>query len=75
MKMTLKKLREMDESELPDSDHPFKKDITAEEFRAIIKESAKETIKVPALNPVTDEEWEIRKKEILEALNNSKNAY
>jgi hypothetical protein len=39
MKMTLEKLRNMDESEMADADHPFKKDITAEEFVEILNET------------------------------------
>lgn len=73
MKMTLEKLRKMNESELPDSDHPFKEDITAEEFAQIIEESAKETIKVKPLSPINDQEWEERKQEMLDALNRAKN--
>jgi len=73
--MTLEKLRNTDESKLPDSDHPFKKDISAKEFLAIIEESAKETIKVKAQNPVSDAEWNVTKEQILKALNNTKNPY
>jgi hypothetical protein len=72
MKMTLKKLRETDESKLPDSDHPFKKDITVEEFRAIINESAEQVRNVKPLKPRTDEDWHITKEQILKAMNNSK---
>lgn len=75
MKMTLEKLRNTDESKLPDSDHPFKKDITRDEFQSIIAESAKETIKVKALNPITKEQWHVTKEQILKALNNTKNPY
>ncbi|MFM9055987.1 MAG: hypothetical protein ACKOQY_04770 [Bacteroidota bacterium] len=63
----------MDESELPDSDHPFKEDITAEEFRQLINESAMETIKVKALKPRLDEDWHVQKQAILDAMNSSEN--
>ena len=72
--MTLEKLRQMDESEMADDDHPFKKDITAEEFRELLKEMAAESIKVKALNPITTEEWNVTQEAILKAMNSPKNS-
>ena len=71
--MTLEKLRSMDESKMADDDHPFREDITAEEFVELLNESAKETIKVKPLNPTTAKEWESTKDAILAAMNSSKN--
>lgn len=73
MKITLEKLRSKDESKMADADHPFREDITAEEFLELINESAKETIKVKAKSPVTDEAWQATQDEILRAMNSSKN--
>jgi hypothetical protein len=75
MKMTLEQLRKMDESKMADDDHPFREDITAEEFLEILNASAAETIKVKALNPITDEDWLASQEEMLRALNNSKEDY
>jgi hypothetical protein len=75
MKMTLEKLRNTDESKLPDSDHPFKKDITAEEFVDILNEIAKKTISIKPLTPITNPEWNAKTEEILNTLNNTKNPY
>jgi hypothetical protein len=75
MKMTLEQLRKMDESKMADDDHPFREDITAEEFLEILNASAAESIKVKALNPITDEEWLASQEEMLRALNNSKEDY
>jgi hypothetical protein len=74
MKMTLEKLRNMDESELADADHPFKKDITAEEFVEILNEIAKESIKVKALSPLSEEDWSLTQEAILKAMNSPKNS-
>ncbi len=74
MKMTLEKLRNMDESELADADHPFKQDITAEEFVEILNEIAKESIKVKALSPLSEEDWSLTQEEILKAMNSPKNS-
>ncbi|MFM7015276.1 MAG: hypothetical protein ACKOX3_03010 [Bacteroidota bacterium] len=72
MKMTLEKMRLMDESKMADADHPFREDISVEEFREIINESAKETIKVKAKSPIVNEAWHVTKEQIIKALNSSK---
>jgi len=75
MKMTYEKLKNIDESKLPDSDHPFKKDITGEEFVDILNEIAKKTIPLKPLTPISKEEWNATTEQILKALNNTKNPY
>jgi len=75
MKMTLEKLQNTDESKLPDSDHPFKKDITSKEFVNILNEIAKKTISIKPLNPMTNAEWDAKTEQILNALNNTENPY
>lgn len=73
MKITLEELRKKDESTMADDDHPFREDITAEEFVELLNESAKETIKVKPLNPTTAKEWESTIDAILAAMNSPKN--
>lgn len=73
MKITLEELRKKDESAMADADHPFREDITAEEFLELLNESAKETIKVKPLNPTTAKEWESTIDAILAAMNSPKN--
>jgi hypothetical protein len=74
MKMTLEKLRSMDESKMADDDHPFREDITSEEFIELLNEIAKETIKVKPLNPTTAEEWHVTQEAIIAAMNSPKNS-
>ena len=75
MKMTLDQLRKMDESKMADADHPFREDITGEEFLELLNALAAESIKVKPLNPITDEDWLASQKEMLRAMNNSKEDY
>ena len=75
MKITLEKLQEMDESKLPDSDHPFKQDITGDEFRDLLNQIAEKTKNIKPLNPITDEEWQAKQDAILAAMNSHENPY
>ena len=73
MKITLEELRNMDDSEFKDDDHPFKKDITEEEFLELVKQSVKESKKIKPKNPISQTEWKQREQAILDALNNTEN--
>ncbi len=73
MKITLEKLRSMDESKMADDDHPFREDITSEDFIELLNQIAEKSRKVKPLNPTTAEEWHITQEEILKAMNSPKN--
>ena len=73
MKITLEELRKKDESTMADDDHPFREDITAEEFVDLLNQIAAESRKVKPLNPTTSKEWESTKDAILAAMNSPKN--
>lgn len=75
MKITLEEFRKMDESKMADSDHPFREDITSEEFLELINESARQVRDIKPLNPRTNEAHEKWKEEVLKAMNSSKDSY
>jgi len=75
MKTTLDQIRNKDESEMADSDHPQKKDISDSNFLSLLNEVAKESIKIKPLTPISDQEWNVTQEEILKALNNTPNPY
>ena len=74
MKSILQRIREKDESEMADADHPYRKDITMEEFIEAINQSYQETRKIAGKNIPSAAEKEERENAILAALNSSSNA-
>jgi len=75
MKTTLDQIRNKDESKMPDSVHPQKKNISDSNFLSLLNEVAKESIKIKPLTPISDQEWNVTQEEILKALNNTPNPY
>ncbi len=71
----LDKIISKDESLMKDADHPFRKDITAEEFDQALTELAEKFKNLRAANPMTEEEKKKRGNAILKALNSPENPY